>query len=55
MLVEREIAPGVAAALDADDEPKRGLIEARVECPLRAFCQFATLRGTVLYDELRGS
>ena len=43
------------AALDADDERKRGLIEARVERPLvRTFGQFAALRGTLLYDKLRG-
>ncbi len=55
LVVERDITPGVVAALDADDEWKRGLIEARVPRPLvRAFCQFAALRGTVLYDKLRG-
>ena len=54
LVVERDITPGVVAALDADDERKRGLIEARVARPLvRAFCQFAALRGTVLYDKLR--
>jgi len=55
LVVERDITLGVVAALDADDERKRGLIEAQVERPLvRAFCQFAALRGTVLYDKLRG-
>jgi ubiquinone/menaquinone biosynthesis C-methylase UbiE len=54
LLVERDITPGVVAALDADDERKRGLIEAQVPRPLvRAFCQFAALRGTLLYDKLR--
>jgi SAM-dependent methyltransferase len=55
LVVERDITPGVVAALDADDERKRGLIEAQVARPLRrAFYQFAGLRGTVVYDELRG-
>lgn len=55
LVVERDITPGVVAALDADDERKRGLIEAQVERPLvRVFGQFAALRGTVLYDKLRG-
>ena len=54
LLAERDITPGVVAALDADDERKRGLIEASVERPLRgAFCQFAALRGTRLYDQFR--
>jgi len=54
LVVERDITPGVVAALDADDEWKRRLIEARVARPLvRAFRQFAALRGTVLYDKLR--
>jgi SAM-dependent methyltransferase len=55
LVTERDITPGVVAALDADDEWKRGLIEARVARPLvRAFGQFAALRGTLLYDKLRG-
>jgi ubiquinone/menaquinone biosynthesis C-methylase UbiE len=54
LVVEHDITPGVVAALDADDERKRRLIEAQVERPLRrAFHQFAALRGTALYDELR--
>ena len=54
LILERDITPGVVAALDADDEQKRGLIQARVARPLmRAFSQFAALRGTVLYDKLR--
>jgi ubiquinone/menaquinone biosynthesis C-methylase UbiE len=54
LIVERDITPGVVAALDADDEWKRGMIAARVPRPLvRAFSQFAALRGTVLYDKLR--
>lgn len=54
LVVERDITPGVVAALDADDEWKRDLIQARVARPLvRAFGQFAALRGTVLYDKLR--
>lgn len=54
LIVERDITPGVVAALDADDQWKRDLIKARVARPLvRAFGQFAALRGTVLYDKLR--
>jgi ubiquinone/menaquinone biosynthesis C-methylase UbiE len=54
LVAERDITPGVVEALDADDERKRNLIEARVARPLvRAFCQFAALRGTVLYDKFR--
>jgi len=54
LLVERDITSGVVAALDADHETKRGLIEARVARPLvRAFCQFVALRGTMLYDRFR--
>jgi SAM-dependent methyltransferase len=54
LVVERDITPGVVAALDADDERKRGMIETQVARPLRrAFGQFAALRGTALYDELR--
>jgi len=54
LIAERDITPGVVAALDADDEWKRGLIESRVDRPLvRTFGQFAALRGTLLYDKLR--
>ena len=54
LVAERDVTPGVMAALDVDDEWKRGLIEARVARPLvRAFCQFAALRGTMLYDKFR--
>lgn len=52
--VERDITPGVVAALEADDERKRGLIDAQVVRPLRrAVGRFAALRGTALYDEFR--
>jgi len=54
LVLERDITPGVVAALDADDEQKRRLIEALVARPLRrAFHQFAALRGTAFYDKLR--
>ena len=47
LVTEHDITLGVVAALDADDERKRGLIEARVDRPLvRTFGQFAALRGT---------
>jgi ubiquinone/menaquinone biosynthesis C-methylase UbiE len=54
LIAERDITLGIVAALDADDEWKRGLIETRVDRPLvRTFRQFAALRGTLLYDKLR--
>jgi SAM-dependent methyltransferase len=54
LVAEQDITPGVVAALDADDARKRDLIATRVARPLRrAFGQFAGLRGTLLYDELR--
>jgi SAM-dependent methyltransferase len=52
---ERDLAPGVVAALDADDAWKRDLIQERIDRPLlRTFGQFAGLRGSIVYDELRG-
>jgi len=54
LVAERDITQGVVAALDADDEWKRGLIETRIDRPLvGTFRQFAALRGTLLYDKLR--
>ena len=54
LVVDRDITPGVLAALDADDESKRGLIASSIDRPLvRAFGHFAGLRGTMLYDGLR--
>jgi ubiquinone/menaquinone biosynthesis C-methylase UbiE len=51
---ERELTPGVVAALDADDERKRSIIASVVDRPLAGiFRQFAGLRGTAIYDELR--
>jgi ubiquinone/menaquinone biosynthesis C-methylase UbiE len=51
---ERDLTPGVAAALDADDAQKRAAIERLVDRPLLGvFHQFAAVRGTTLYDELR--
>ena len=51
---EHDLTPGVVAALDADDERKRSLIAALVDRPLAGvFRQFAGLRGTAIYDELR--
>ena len=51
---ERDLTPGVVAALDADDERKRSLIASLVDRPLAGiFRQFAGLRGTAIYDELR--
>jgi SAM-dependent methyltransferase len=48
---EREITAGVVAALDADHEHKRQLIEAHVGPLLqRAFHHFAGLRGTGIYE-----
>jgi ubiquinone/menaquinone biosynthesis C-methylase UbiE len=51
---ERDLTPGVVAALDADDDGKRSMIAALVDRPLAGvFRQFAGLRGTAIYEELR--
>jgi ubiquinone/menaquinone biosynthesis C-methylase UbiE len=51
---ERDLTPGVTAALDADDASKRSMISGLVDRPLLGvFHQFAAVRGTALYDELR--
>jgi ubiquinone/menaquinone biosynthesis C-methylase UbiE len=54
-VIEQDITHGVVAALDADNESKRDLIQRQVARPLlRMFGQFAALRGTFRYDQLRG-
>jgi ubiquinone/menaquinone biosynthesis C-methylase UbiE len=51
---ERDLTPGVVAALEADDAQKRSMIARLVDRPLLGlFHQFAAVRGTALYDELR--
>src|SRR5262245_18624993 len=51
---ERDLRPGVVAALDADDAQKRVMIESLVDRPLLGiFREFAALRGTILHGELR--
>jgi SAM-dependent methyltransferase len=51
---ERDLTPGVVAALDADDDRKRSMIAELIDRPLAGvFHQFAGLRGTAIYDELR--
>jgi len=51
---ERDLRPGVVAALDADDDYKRDLIGRIVDRPLAGiFREFAGLRGTALNDALR--
>jgi ubiquinone/menaquinone biosynthesis C-methylase UbiE len=51
---ERDLTPGVVAALDADDDRKRSLISRLVDRPLAGvFHQFAAVRGTAIYDQLR--
>jgi SAM-dependent methyltransferase len=51
---ERDLRPGVVAALDADDAHKRALIDGMVGRPLLAiFREFAALRGSILNDALR--
>jgi SAM-dependent methyltransferase len=51
---ERDLTPGVLAALDADDDGKRSMIASLVDRPLRGvFNQFAGLRGTMIYDDFR--
>jgi SAM-dependent methyltransferase len=51
---ERDLRPGVVAALDADDAGKRALIDRLVDRPLLGiFREFAAVRGSVLNDALR--
>jgi SAM-dependent methyltransferase len=51
---ERDLRPGVVAALDADDDRKRDLIGQLVDRPLaHIFREFAALRGSALYGLLR--
>jgi SAM-dependent methyltransferase len=51
---ERDLRPGVVAALDADDGAKRDLIASLVDRPLTGiFREFAAVRGTLLNDALR--
>jgi ubiquinone/menaquinone biosynthesis C-methylase UbiE len=51
---ERDLTPGVVAALEADDAQKRHMIAGLVDRPLKGvFHQLAAVRGTALYDELR--
>jgi SAM-dependent methyltransferase len=51
---ERDLRPGVVAALDADDARKRSLIAGIVDRPLtRIFGEFAALAGTELNAALR--
>jgi hypothetical protein len=47
--VERDLRPGVVAALDADDDRKRDLIARLVDRPLaHIFREFAAIRGSAL-------
>jgi SAM-dependent methyltransferase len=51
---ERDLRPGVVAALDADEAGKRALIERLIDRPLMGiFREFAALRGSELNDALR--
>jgi len=51
---ERDLRPGVVAALDADDANKRVMIDGLVDRPLLGiFREFAALRGSILNDALR--
>jgi SAM-dependent methyltransferase len=51
---ERDLRPGVVAALDADDARKRGLISRIVDRPLVSiFGEFAALQGSELNAALR--
>ena len=51
---ERDLRPGVVAALDADDASKRVLIESLVDRPLLGiFREFAALHGSTLNGALR--
>jgi ubiquinone/menaquinone biosynthesis C-methylase UbiE len=54
MAAEHDLRPGVVAALDADDDQKRVLIDSFIDRPLLAiFREFAALRGSVLNGALR--
>src|SRR5262245_30613970 len=51
---ERDLRPGVVAALDADDADKRVLIHTLIDRPLLGiFREFAALRGSILNGALR--
>jgi len=51
---EHDLRPGVVAALDADDDHKRVMIDGLVDRPLLGiFREFAALRGSVLNGMLR--
>jgi ubiquinone/menaquinone biosynthesis C-methylase UbiE len=51
---ERDLTPGVVAALEDDDERKRSLIARLIDWPLTGvFRQFAGVRGTAIYEEMR--
>jgi SAM-dependent methyltransferase len=51
---ERDLTPGVVAALDAEDDRKRALIASLFDRPLASiFHEFAALRGSELYDQFR--
>jgi ubiquinone/menaquinone biosynthesis C-methylase UbiE len=51
---ELDLTPGIVAALDADDARKRSLIAQFVDRPLAGvFQQFAAVRGSALYEEMR--
>jgi SAM-dependent methyltransferase len=51
--VERDLTPGVLAALEADDENKRSLIARLGDRPLAGiFREFAALRGSALHTEM---
>jgi SAM-dependent methyltransferase len=50
---ERDLTPGVLAALDADDERKRSLIARLGDRPLAGILrEFAALRGSALHTEM---
>lgn len=54
VIAERELRPGVVAALDADEVLKRSLIDRIVDRPLtRIFGEFAALAGSELNAALR--
>jgi len=51
---ERDLSPGVLAALEADDERKRSLIARLGDRPLSGILrEFAALRGSALHTEMR--
>jgi SAM-dependent methyltransferase len=54
LVADDDLTPGVVAALEAEDAPKRALIDTVIDRPLAGtFREFAAVRGSTLYDDFR--